>query len=46
MALLFPIFMVVMVFLAFLRARKQFREHPVAMTACCLTAFMLMYVLF
>ena len=46
MGILFPLFMLAMVFLAFLRALQQFREHPVAMTLCCLAAFLLMYVLF
>ena len=46
MAILFPLFMTAMVILASWRAFQQFRDHPVAMTVCCVVAFLLMYVLF
>ena len=45
MGILFPLFLVAIVVLAFLHAIAQFRDHPVAMTACCFVAFLLMYVL-
>lgn len=46
MGILFPLLLVAMVVLTFLRAIQQFREHPVTTTVCCLAAFLLMYVLF
>ena len=45
MGILFLLFLVAMVVLAFLHAIAQFRDHPVAMTICCLVAFLLMYVI-
>ena len=42
MGILFPLFLVAMVVLTFLRATQQFREHPAAMTGCCLVAFLVM----
>ena len=46
MSILLPLFIATMIVLASLHSIQQFRDQPVAMTVCCLMAFLLMYVLF